>query len=153
MALGDFFWFDRGLLKVMDGTVDLESDTIKAALCASTQALSRSFTGSSGDARYADLTAELSTANGYTAGGVALASVSLARSGSLNKFTSSAISWTITGAGVTFKYLVLYADGATNKDLLLVLDMDTGGGSVTSTAGSLTFTPDGSEGWGFWEQL
>jgi hypothetical protein len=46
--------------------------TIKAVLTTSTQAITRTFTGSSGNARYTDLTNELGTASGYTAGGVAL---------------------------------------------------------------------------------
>lgn len=151
MAMGPFFWIDRALLKLGDGTVDLDTTAIKAALLSSSQAVARGFTGSSGDARYADLTGELATASGYTAGGVALSSVVLSRlTASRTRFTSANIAWTLT-ASITFKYLVLYADGATNKDLLMVADMDTSGGSLIVGAGALTFIPD-SNGWGYWEQ-
>lgn len=150
---GPLTWFDRSMEKLLDGTIKLDgSQSIKAVLLASTQAVDRTFLGSSGDARYADLTAELTTAGGYTNGGLALSSIALSRvTTSRSKFTSSFFSWTIT-TPVTFKYMALYVFGATNKDLLMVTDMDVGGGSVTANAGALQFTPDATLGWGYWEQ-
>lgn len=149
---GPFYWIDRALLKIGDGTLDLDTMAINAVLLASTQAVTRTFTGSSGDARYADLTAELATANGYTAGGLALTSVALSRpSTNIVKLTSLTLSWTLTGA-ITFKYVGLVVVGAANDDLLMVCDMDTGGGSVSPGAGTLTITPDATTGWGRWSQ-
>jgi hypothetical protein len=146
---GSFFWIDRALKKRDDGTFKLDgSQTIKAVLLASSQAVARGFLGSSGDARYADLTGELATANGYTAGGAALTGVALERaSANIVRFRSDPIAWTLTGS-VTFKYLALYVFGATNKDLLMVSDMDTGGGTVTAPTGVLQFNPDPTNGWG-----
>lgn len=142
---GPFVFLNRAKLKVLTGggtTINLTTDTFKAALCTSVQALDGTFLGSSTDARYADLTAELTTANGYTAGGLALSSLALTR------FTGSATNdsvawdcadlvWTLTG-GITFKYLVIYDFTATNKDIIALCDMDTGGGSVSPLAGTLT---------------
>jgi hypothetical protein len=147
MAVGQLYFFDRALQKLVDGTIDLDTQTIKAVLTTSTQAITRTFTGTSGDARYSDLTAEVATGNGYTVGGVALPSVSLSRSSTnVVKFTSSNVGWTLTGS-VTSKYLIFYVDGATNKDLLMVCDLDDTGGVFVASTGTLVFTPDSTNGW------
>jgi hypothetical protein len=149
---GAFFWIDRSLKKLGDGTLKLDgSQTLKAVLLASSQAVARGFTGSSGDARYADLTGELATANGYTAGGVTLTGVGLSRISGNNIFSSDPFAWTLTGS-ITFKYVLLYSFGATNKDLLLVSDMDTGGGTITAPSGVLQFNPNPTNGWAYWDQ-
>lgn len=148
MAAGNFTWFDHALKKIADGTINMNGTNFKVALLASTQSLSQSFVGSSGDCRYADLTAELATANGYTNGGLALANETLTRSGANVTFTADPWAWTITGAGITYKYLVMWDDAATNKDLVCFVDMDTSGGSVTVPAGPLTYNPSsGIVGW------
>jgi hypothetical protein len=147
MAVAPLYFFDRALLKLTDGTIDLDTTTIKAVLTTSTQALTRTFTGTSGDARYSDLTNELTTANGYTAGGTTITGVLLTRpSANVVKFSSSNISWTLTGS-ITAKYLVFYASSATNQDLLMVCDLDDTGSSLTATAGSLVIAPDSTSGW------
>ncbi len=111
--------------------------------CASTQSLDETFTGSSADCRYADLTAELATANGYTSGGLAAASVTLTRTTTTQTNDTVAwdiadLVWTLTGGGIAFKYLAIYDNTDANKSLVAMCDMDTGGGSVTPLAGTLT---------------
>lgn len=148
---GPFTWIDRALLKIGDGTLDLDTMVIKCAFLDASQAVTRSFLGASGNAQYSDLTGELATANGYTHGGLALPGVSLVRpTAGRTKFTSSNLAWTLTGS-ITWKYTCFYVDGATNKDLLMVADMDTGGTTITALAGSLVIGPD-PNGWGYWEQ-
>lgn len=147
---GAFTIFDRAKLKLLtDGTLaDLANpaNTFKGVLTTVTQAISASFVGGSGDCRYADLTNELSTANGYTAAGLTLTTVALTRpTTSTVKFTSDALVWTLTNT-ITFKYFLIYNNSATNKDLLGFADSDTGGGSVSPIAGTLTITPNAS-GW------
>jgi len=137
---GPLTWFDLALDKIADGTIDLTTDTFKAVLLASTQAISKTFAGASTDGRYADLTAELATASGYTAGGVALTTVTLTRSGSTVTWDADAFGWTLSGT-ITFKYVAIYSDTATNKDLLCFCDMDTGGGSISALTGTLQYTP------------
>lgn len=151
MALSAFL-FDRALQKINDGTINLETMAVKAVLSTVTQALDKTFVGGSGDARYADLTNELTTTLGYTAGGVTLTGVAFSRpTALLAQITSAAFGWTITGAGITYKYCTLYVDGATNKDLLLGMDCENSGGSITTIAGPLTFTP-GANGLVRWTQ-
>lgn len=135
---GAFDIFDQANLKIADGTIHLNSDTFKIALTTSSQAIAGNFAGSSTACRYADLTNELTTAAGYTAGGATLASVTFTRSTSTVTFDCADPTWTLTGGGITFKYAIIYSNTATNKDLLAFCDMDTGGGSVSPLAGTLT---------------
>lgn len=140
---GPWKFFNRSKLKVLDTTVSLKNDTFKIVLCASSQSLDETFLGTSTDCRYADLTGELATANGYTASGQTLTSNTLTRTttsvanDTVAWDTADAV-WTITGGGLTFKYALVYSNTATNKDLVAMCDMDTGGGSVSPLAGALT---------------
>lgn len=77
MAAGTPTIFIPAKSKLLKGGFNLSSDALKAALCTSVQALSAGFIGASGDARYADLSAEVANGNGYTTGGNALAGVVL----------------------------------------------------------------------------
>lgn len=145
---GPLTWFDQAVLKVGTGIL-LGSDSFKAILLGSGQAISNTFAGTSTDCRYSDLTAELATANGYTTGGLALTSVTLTRTLAVVKWNASPISWTLTGAGITWKYFVIYDDTIASKPLICYCDMDTTGGSLTAIAGLLQYTPDpaGLLGW------
>lgn len=142
MAVGNFTLFNIAKKKLGDGTIDLDTHTFKIALCGSSQSIDATFAGTSTDARYADLTAQLSTANGYTSGGATLASVTWTRSTGTVTFDAADVSWTLTGAGITYKYGVVYDDTATNKDLLGFFDADNSSGSATTspTAGTHTIT-------------
>lgn len=152
MAVGDYFLFDRALKKLIDGTINLETMAVNAILTTNAQAIDKTFLGSSGDARYADLTAELTTANGYTVGGVALSNVVISRPTALiSQLTSDPWGWTVTGSSITFKYSILYVAGATNDDLLMVADLDDSGGSITALPNPLGFTP-GANGLLRWSQ-
>ena len=137
MAAGTFTLFNIAKPKLVDGTLDLNSNTFNVALTTTSQALSATFAGSSGEALYADLTAELSTANGYTAGGQALSGVSLTRSTGTVTFDAADISWTLTGS-ITFRYGVIYAASVTDDPLLGYFEAEEGT-SVTPVAGLLTF--------------
>lgn len=151
-AQGPMTWIDRALKKIADGTINLSSDTFHMVLLNSSQVISATFTGSSGDARYADLTGELATASGYTSGGVALSGVTLARgAANVTTWTSGSAQWTLT-AGVTIKYAAIVDWTSANKDILGFCDFDTGGGTLTTSTGLLSMNPDSVNGWLYWTQ-
>jgi len=134
VAAGNVTLFYRSLPKLLTGIHDLDTHTIKAALTTSTQALTADFAGTSTDCRYADLTNQVANGNGYTTGGVTLSMTVTRSTGTVTVDSTVDPSW--TSATFTAKYLVIYNDTATNKDLLAYVDLDTGGGSVSVTAGT-----------------
>lgn len=99
-------------LRLVDGTLDLNSDTFKVALVASgyTPVVAT-------HALLADVTNELATANGYTAGGATAANPTATLSAGTVTFDTDNVSWTASGAGITARYAVLYASGTLNGSL------------------------------------
>lgn len=146
MAAGTFTVLDRAKLKMVNGTVNLGSDTFKAALAAASWTPTSAYAGTSTDARYADLGADEISGTGYTATGQALTSVSLTRSAGVVTFTSAAPSWATST--ITAKWLVVYDNTSTNKDIIGYMDLNTASGSstVSTTSGTLTVNPNAS-GW------
>lgn len=88
---------------------DLTGVTIRMALLTSTYTPS---VGLTGHTAYADLTNELTTSGGYTLGGVAMSSPSVAAYSTTGfKFSSAKASWTASGGGIpAWRYGVIYAD-------------------------------------------
>ena len=89
---------------------DIIGATVKVALVTSAWTPDTSVTGNS---VWADMSAnEIAAGNGYTAGGVALASmVAIVISGGY-KFSSASPSWTASGGNIpAFRYAVLYIVG------------------------------------------
>lgn len=149
---GPVIWIDRALKKIADGTISLPGDTFHMVLLGSAQAISATFTGSSGDARYADLTAELATANGYTNGGLALTGAVLSRPAvNTTAWATAAAQWTLSGT-ITVKYAAIIDWTAANKDILAFCDFDTGGGTISPTPPLFAVNPDGANGWLYWTQ-
>ena len=126
---------------MLEGPIDLGSDVFQVVLVAAGQALSPGFVGVSANCQYSDLTDELPTAAGYTAGGVVLGSPTLTLAGATVIFDANTVSWTLTSGGITFKYAVIVDNTAPNKDLIFYCDMDTGGGSVSPIAGTMQIQP------------
>src|ERR1700712_569646 len=110
--------------KIMDGSIDLDSDTIKVALCTSTYT-----PNIDSHAFFSDLTNEVSSAGtNYTAGGTALAnkSVNQDNTNDLAYFDADDVSWpssTIPAA----RYAVIYKSTGTagTSPLIGVIDLVT----------------------------
>ena len=107
---------------------NLGADTLKWMLTNTAPSLS--------NAVKADIT-EIAAGNGYTAGGATVTVSSSAQSGGTYTLAVAACTFTAAGGSFAdFRYIVLYNDTATNKELIGYLDY---GSSYTLTTG-LTFT-------------
>lgn len=112
---------------------NLDADTINILL--SNDAPSASL-----DAVKADLTSELSTANGYTAGGADITN-STSRSGGTTTVAATDVVWTASGGSIgPFRYVVAYNDTPTSPADPLICYWDYGS-SITLLTGE-TFTAD-----------
>jgi hypothetical protein len=149
MANGPVTWFNAAIDKIAKNVIRLDTDDFYAVLADETQSIDPTFVGASTDCRYADLTGELATANGYTVGGLQLSNTVFSRTANVVKFTCDPLVWVLSGT-ITYKYLLIFCDNA-NNDLVGFMDANDAGGSATSspTAGSLEITPhaDGLLGW------
>ncbi len=99
--------------------MDYLSDTIKATLHTT------SYTPNIDTHEvFADATNELTTANGYTALGVTLASktVSYNATGNITTFGCAAFTWTASASGITFRYVVLWDDTIGSDPLIGFID-------------------------------
>lgn len=118
---------------------NLGSDTLKVLLTNTAPSLSNTVK--------ADISGELSTANGYTAGGATITVTSSAQSSGLYTLIASDVTWTASGGSIgPFRYSVIYNDSATNDELIGYIDY---GYSVTVASGQ-TFTIDFDQTSGFY---
>jgi len=75
------------------------------------------------DEEWADLSAdELATSGGYTAGGVTCSVTSATTANGVFTVVIASPSWTGSGAGFTFRSLVLFNDSAPNDELIGGID-------------------------------
>ena len=114
--------------------MDYLSDTIKATLHTSTYTPNIDT-----DEVKADATNELTTANGYTAGGQALTTktVSYNATGNVTTFSADDFSWTASGGSLVFRYVVFWDDTIASDPLIGYIDA----GAQTVADGN-TFTVD-----------
>lgn len=121
--------YDKFPLYMGDGTIDMDNDTFKVVL------LSSSYTPDSTQSTYSQLTNELATAGGYTAGGATLASVTWAESTGTVTFDAADVAW--SSATFTARYAVIYDDTPTSPADPLVCLFDF---STDQTVSNGTFT-------------
>lgn len=128
------------MLKTVTGSVDWDTDTFKLSLHTSTYTPNLDTHDF-----FDDATNELSTASGYTSGGVTLASVAVTYDSASDqvRFDCADPSWTFTGS-VTWRYGVVRKSrgGAASADELLAL-LNWGTDQTVSTAYTLTIDPVG----------
>lgn len=141
MAAGAWTVYSKAALAMSKGSYNLASDTYILAL------ITNSYTPAPNtDALWSDVSAnELTTANGYTAGGVALTSVTDTLATATATFTSAAATWSSFSATFRYGVIVRRASGSLVSGDLLLCYSDLGGGSsITGGGGTLTVTMNGS---------
>lgn len=134
MAAGAWTLTTAARTKILDGTF-ASGSSWKVALVTSSSNISTAST------TFAGVTNELSTANGYTAGGIA---VTAALSGTTSvtwSFSSNPV-WTASGGSITARWAVLYK---VSGDVMAFCLLDSTPADVTATSGNtLTIDSDGS---------
>lgn len=126
-------------LSVMKKLADLSGDNIKVALFTGTlvpsQANDQFFDAAPYNAN------QVANGNGYATGGALLASKTVATAALVTTFDAADPSWTVTGAGFTWRIAVFYDDTpASNKPVISYMDM--GADQVWTTPGTYGITLD-----------
>lgn len=112
----------------------LRAATIKVTLHDS------SYTFSASHSVYADLTNELTTANGYTNGGASLSSITWSQTGGTATFDAADTAWTASGGSIVARRAVIRIVGTFNSQvdpLIASILLDTTPADVTTTAGNV----------------
>ena len=118
--------------KIMDGSIDLDTDVIRVALVTS------SYTVSQDDHEdYADITNEVANGNGYTTEGEILANAAVTKDNTDNEgvFDADDVAW--TSSTITARGAIVYKDSGTAATSWFIRYIDFGS-DQTSTAGTFT---------------
>ena len=134
MSAGNWTFYNDFKEKLAKAEIDLDNYTLKCLLTTS------SYTPSATHSQLSDITNEV-TDSDYAR--QTLGSVTVTETGGTVTFDCADISF---GSSVTItgKYAVLYDDTATNDPLIVYVDLDTGGGSVSSTSSTFQITINAS---------
>lgn len=127
-----------------DVAMDFLSDTIKATLHTTTYVPNVDT-----DEALANATNELTTANGYTAGGVTLGTKTTVYTavGGITTFDCADFGWTAAGGSLVFRYVVIWDDTTTAPVDALIGYIDHGGtGNFTLTDGNTITFQTGANG-------
>ena len=129
--------------------INYSSDTIKLLLVTS------AYTPDYDNHQYrSSVTNEVASANGYTTGGITLSNKTVTKVGTGGSARYAAKSdptvWTASGGSITARGAILYKDtgNSATSQLLAYILLDNTPADVTATsAGTLTVTPDATNGW------
>lgn len=130
--------------KHLDADVDFVADTIKATLHASSYTPNQAT-----DEFFNAVTNELTTANGYTAGGVALGTKSVTVTSLTTAYKAAATTWTAgLGQTLTARWCVIRKDTGTSSTspVLAYVLLDTTPADVSATNAAFTITWDATDG-------
>lgn len=109
--------------------LDMNSDTFKMMLVTSSYTFAATHTVKT------DITNELSTANGYTAGGATLASLVFSQTSGTAKWDAADVTWTASGGSLVFRRGVIYDDTAASDPVILSVLFDTTPADITIASG------------------
>jgi hypothetical protein len=146
MAQGTFTLFNEAAISLMDGRIDLDTDTLKFALI-STVPVATAAVPCWGAGGTTNLSSNEVSGDGYAAGGKELTTVAWTQTGGVGTLSADPLSgadkWAQDGAGPTnIKTGILYSDSATNKDAIGFMDMTADGGTtaISLQAGDISVT-------------
>lgn len=142
MAAGAWTFYYSAKKHLMDGLIDLDTDTFNMALYTSA---SNAATAVATISTLAGVTNQVAAGNGYTTSGKAITAVTwgIGASSSEMRFDSTAVVWTATGGDINnIKYAVIWKVGvsANARKLLCYSQLSTAQFAVTS-GNTLTITP------------
>lgn len=138
MPAGNWRVYATAVEKVARNTLDLDGASFRIVLLTSAYTPNQNT-----HSTWADLSAAEATGTGYTAGGLTITQV-VARSGANVNFDCDDRAW--ASSTITAKYAALVRDADANgalvsgDDILAFVDLETAGGSVSTTAAALTIT-------------
>lgn len=143
MPAGNWLVYGPALEQLIEGGLDLDTNTWRMVLVTSAYTPAQST-----HAAWSSIsTNEVANGGGYTTHGKLL-TVTSTRSGLVVTFDCDDQAW--TSSTITAKYAVIVRDGDANGALaagdipLCYCDLETGGGSVSTTNGTLTITINAS---------
>lgn len=129
-----------------DGTIDLDTDTIKVQLHTSTFAPNASTMGV-----LADVSNEVANGNGYTTGGFTLTSPTYTQTAGTAAYkTGNNPSWTGASAGFVARYALFYKSGTANakvNPLIGYMLLDSAPADVSFAAGNTVTITQNAAGW------
>lgn len=126
MAAGNWTLPNSSRTDMINGTFDIDSDTFKMALLTSASNIG------SGSTTYAGLTGEVSQANGYTTGGIAV-TLTLSGTTTVTVAIQTAPVWTASGGSIVARYGCIYEVGGR---VLCYALLDSTPADVTTTTGN-----------------
>jgi len=127
MAAGAWTFPNSARTDLLNGTFDLDTDSFKMALFLSTSNIGAAST------TYAGVTNEHANANGYTTGGIAMATLSLAGTTTVTVDSATDPVWTASGGSIVARFAVLYEVGGR---VLCYCLLDSTPADVTATTGN-----------------
>lgn len=128
-------WYTNGMKSVLDGTIDLDTSSLKLALYTSATAPDQTAHDFRNDAG-----TEASGGSGYSAGGFTLGTLSLAIASLTISWDAANISQAITGGPFAFRYGIFYKNVGTAATDNLLAYVDFGAQSITDATLNITLT-------------
>lgn len=134
-------WFGHGLKHILNAEINWTTDTIKCAAYPHSTTIAQAT-----NEFFSDLTGELTTANGYTAGGATLGTKSITLSSETVSLLAAATVWTpSSGQTLTIGKLVVYKSTGTSTTSQLLGFVDLGA-DTSAIGAAFTVTWDATNG-------